>query len=126
MVHSDRYLNRPAVARYRAYCDELNIKLRNYELPKTLHIEFNLPMPHSWSQAKRLLKNETMHDSKPDLDNLVKAFMDAFHSEDKHVSGIVASKFWAESGAIIVCLDHDPERLYCNSLDPTTSLLSNK
>jgi Holliday junction resolvase RusA-like endonuclease len=65
-----------------------------------LDIIFYLPMPKSWSKKKRTEMNGTYHDQKPDIDNLAKAFMDAFGSEDKHVAILHAEKYWAEKGYI--------------------------
>jgi Holliday junction resolvase RusA-like endonuclease len=65
-----------------------------------LDIIFYLPMPKSWSKKKRTEMNGTYHDQKPDVDNLAKAFMDAFGSEDKHVAILHAEKYWAEEGSI--------------------------
>ncbi|WP_153502673.1 RusA family crossover junction endodeoxyribonuclease [Cumulibacter manganitolerans] len=40
------------------------------------------------------------HSSKPDVDNLAKAFMDASKTEDSHVYSLQAGKYWAEAGSI--------------------------
>lgn len=100
LTQRDKWKERPPVMAYRAYCDELRLRLPNYELPVHLGITFYLPMPPSWSARKRQEKAGTEHDQKPDIDNLLKGFMDAFKSEDKHVAIVYASKFWAESGSI--------------------------
>lgn len=38
-----------------------------------------------------------MHQSKPDIDNLVKAIFDSLFKEDKYVSHFQASKRWVDS-----------------------------
>lgn len=108
MVPMDRWTNvergkgRPAVLRYFAYKDQVRAHLPGYELGMSLDIKFYLPMPKSWSKKKRAESVGTYHDQKPDLDNLVKGFMDAWGSEDKHVAILRAEKYWAEHGAVEV------------------------
>lgn len=100
MTQRDRWKQRPAVIRYHQYCDDLREKLPGYELPARLTLTFYLPMPPSWSKKKRRDSIGKPHDQKPDIDNLSKAFMDAFKSEDKHVSVLHAEKYWAQVGGI--------------------------
>lgn len=100
MTQRDKWKERPATTAYHAYCDELNLRLPGYELPQSLNITFYLPMPKTWSKAKRGSLRGLYHNQKPDIDNLLKAFMDAFKSEDKHVANVIATKMWAEEGAI--------------------------
>lgn len=100
MTQADRWKQRPAVLRYRQFCDDLRAALPSYELPVALDITFYLPMPPSWSNKKRMATLGAPHDQKPDIDNLVKAFMDAFKSEDKHVYRVTAAKYWSDVGAI--------------------------
>ena len=96
----ERGKGRPAVLRYFRYRDELRRALPDYELPTRLDITFLIPMPKSWSKKKRAAYAGSPHDQKPDIDNLAKAFLDAFHSEDKHVYSLTAEKYWAETGSI--------------------------
>jgi Holliday junction resolvase RusA-like endonuclease len=86
--------------RYFKYKNDIRTLLPHYELGMRLDIIFYLPMPKSWSKKKRTEMNGTYHDQKPDIDNLAKAFMDAFGSEDKHVAILHAEKYWAEKGYI--------------------------
>lgn len=64
------------------------------------HIVFHLPMPKSWSRSKRARYNETPHQSRPDVDNLCKALMDAVYANDSCVWQITIEKRWAYYGAI--------------------------
>lgn len=96
----DRWKGRPVIIRYHAYRDELNLKLPGYQLGRELDIIFNLPMPASWSEKKKRSMAGRLHDQKPDLDNLIKGFTDAFHAEDKQLAIIKALKVWAYEGAI--------------------------
>lgn len=102
MTQRDRWKERPAVMAYRTYCDELRLRLPRYELPVHLYIVFHLPMPASWSNKKKQAMAGTLHESKPDIDNLAKGFMDAFKCEDKHVAVLHAEKYWAWEGGITV------------------------
>lgn len=102
MTRRDQWQQRPNVAAYRAYCDELRLRLPHYELGQTLSIVFYLPMPRTWSQKKRAAMDLQPHNQKPDIDNLVKGFMDAFKTEDKHVAILHAEKYWAEKGGIMI------------------------
>lgn len=99
LVRSDRWGKRPVVQRYHAYKDTIRLALPGYELPTILKIEFHIAMPKSWSTKKREQhKYTSYHQSKPDIDNLVKGFMDAFHTDDAHVAIIYACKFWCMDG----------------------------
>ena len=42
------------------------------------------------------------HQSKPDIDNLIKAFLDALLDDDAHVWDIRATKVWGTDGSIEV------------------------
>src|SRR5690606_13682513 len=46
MTQADRWLKRPPVLRYRAFCDE--IRLKGAKLPSRYRATFVLPMPPSW------------------------------------------------------------------------------
>lgn len=96
----DVWKKRPVIVRYHAYRDQLNLQLPGYDLGLSLHIIFRIAIPKSYSKKKRAEYIGTLHDQKPDIDNLVKGFMDAFHVEDKHVAVLHAEKYWAEQGSI--------------------------
>ncbi|MND15687.1 hypothetical protein D3C80_59160 [compost metagenome] len=52
MTRVDKWKQRSAVMRYRAFCDEA--RLRKIHLSESgAHITFVMPMPQSWSQKKR-------------------------------------------------------------------------
>lgn len=102
MTQSDRWKQRPAVLRYRNYCDALQAAMPGYELPDSLYLRFYLPMPTSWSAKKKHFMLGKAHQGRPDLDNLCKAYMDAFKTEDSHVYHLNAYKFWGDTGSIMV------------------------
>jgi Holliday junction resolvase RusA-like endonuclease len=100
MTRSDKWKKRQCVLVYRAFCDELRLKLKH--LPVPLVVTFGLPMPESWSQAKRFKMAGQPHMQKPDIDNLVKALLDAMLDDDSHVWKITATKVWSNQGFISV------------------------
>ena len=62
--------------------------------PSGLHITFFIPVPKSWSKKKKKLHHGVFHQSKPDIDNLMKAFLDSLVAEDKFISNITMTKRW--------------------------------
>tara|TARA_Y100000310_G_scaffold294855_1_gene325682 strand:- start:289 stop:636 length:348 start_codon:yes stop_codon:yes gene_type:complete len=102
MVYSDRWRKRKCVLDYWAYKDELSLKAAGFELGPDLEITFYLSMPKSWSKKKKSLLEGEPHMQTPDLDNLIKAFMDCVSENDAHVHTINAEKIWAYEGRIDV------------------------
>lgn len=101
MTQRDKWAKRPAVLRYRAFCDE--VRARGVRLPESgCHILFVLPMPKSWSKQRRAALSGKAHQQKPDLDNLAKALMDAVFAEDCRVWDARWSKVWGDTGEIVV------------------------
>jgi len=98
MNKSDAWRQRPEVLRYRAFKDE--VRLRGVTLENGQKVTFFLPMPKSWSKKKRELMNYKDHTQKPDLDNCLKALMDAVFTDDAHISRLTIHKVWAVTGAI--------------------------
>jgi Holliday junction resolvase RusA-like endonuclease len=95
---------RLSVTRYFAYknsvaklCNEINLNEFS-----TLDIIFFIPMPQSWSKKKKEKMNGMPHQSRPDIDNLSKAFMDSVMKEDSHVWSIRKEKRWAYFGSILI------------------------
>jgi Holliday junction resolvase RusA-like endonuclease len=99
MTQRDKWAKRPAVLRYRAFCDQ--VRAQGVELPDAgAHITFMLPMPGSWSRKKRQLMLGAPHKQKPDVDNLAKALLDACRDEDQGVWDLRTTKRWAHLGGI--------------------------
>lgn len=98
---SDRWKQRPAVMRYREFCDqvrEAGITLYSCGM----HITFIIPMPDSWSEKKKLEMDGQPHQQRGDLDNYAKSALDAIYEEDAHVWDMRLTKLWGREGAIIV------------------------
>ena len=100
----DKWKKRPVVERYHQFRDDLRYacKSNNFELGDTFEIIFYIPMPKSWSKKKTIKTYNTPHNQKPDIDNLVKAVMDALMTDDKQVWKIKAEKRWSDSGSIMI------------------------
>lgn len=114
MTRRDKWQNPPrsCVARYRAYKDALAATWPSGILfPKDVVIvQFHISMPKSWSEKKKESMNGQRHESKPDIDNLLKALFDAVLIEDKTISGVFAEKRWATEGFInIITYEQDQE-----------------
>jgi Holliday junction resolvase RusA-like endonuclease len=102
MTRADKWKKRPCVLQYRAFCDDLRLKTRGFQLSGSYKIIFYLSMPKSWSKKKRDLMRGQAHQKTPDLDNLLKAVNDALLEQDKIIFQIEASKWWADEGEIII------------------------
>jgi Holliday junction resolvase RusA-like endonuclease len=100
MTQSDKWRKRPATTQYWIYKAALQ-KLK-VTLPIPCSILFELPMPESWSKKKRKEMNGKPHESKPDIDNLIKGIFDALLENDQVVWGVYAEKRWAEVPSITI------------------------
>ena len=98
MTKRDKWAKRPCVMKYRAFKDECNLKGLMIENMNT--VVFRIAMPKTWSKKKKIEMNETPHQQKPDIDNLLKAVMDAVLDDDSHISSISVYKIWAHQGSI--------------------------
>lgn len=99
-TRKDKWAKRPSVVRYRAFADEVRLRVR--EDIQGRRIVFHLPMPKSWTKKKREEMEGQPHMQKPDLDNLAKAFFDALYGDDSHIHEITLMKRWAVEGGIEV------------------------
>lgn len=103
MTISDKWKKRPCVVKYRQYKDKIRKALFDYEVDySTINIEFIIEQPKSWSKKKQAQMLYEPHQQRPDIDNLLKGFMDAMLEEDSHVHTIKAKKTWGEKGKIIL------------------------
>jgi Holliday junction resolvase RusA-like endonuclease len=105
MTVSDRWKKRPIVIKYRKYCDALRAETekQKFQITNPLSIVFVIPMPKSWSKKKKMFMDSKPHCSRPDLDNLIKAFQDALAEEDSHIHTYgKMHKMWGYEGKIII------------------------
>jgi len=97
MTQSDKWAHRPSVDRYFVFANALKASAAEREfVPKdNLCITFHIPMPESWSKKKKVFMLWKPHTQVPDIDNLIKSFLDALLTSDAHISKLCASKIWA-------------------------------
>ena len=99
MTQRDKWQKRPAVMRYREFCDQ--VRLAGLMVPESGgHVVFSLAMPKSWSKKKKAAMIGQPHQGKPDVDNLAKALLDACLAEDQGVWDLRITKQWAATGSI--------------------------
>ena len=87
------------IERYNNYKIELlaEAKRKSFVLePAGMHITFWIPCPKSWSQNKKTAHHGMLHQSKPDIDNLAKAFFDSIVIEDKFIANVTLTKRWVD------------------------------
>ncbi len=101
-TRADRWKQRPVVLRYHAFRDELRrlAKQGKFILPAAgMSLMFVIPMPKSLSKKERARRKWQPHQQKPDIDNLLKAFLDALAKEDSYVWGLESvQKVWGGTG----------------------------
>jgi len=95
---------RVEVTRYFDYQNRLweQYASKPFKFPNELEIVFLLPMPSSWSEKKKVKMNKMPCLTRPDIDNLVKGFMDALKIEDGNVWKVIAEKRYAYKGSVLL------------------------
>lgn len=105
MTRSDRWQQRPVVVRYWAFKDCLQRAANEtgFALGEAFEVTFYLPMPASWSKAKKARMAGKPHQVRPDIDNCVKSTLDSLlPDDDSAIWYISARKVWALEGAIAI------------------------
>lgn len=100
MTRSDVWKKRPAVLRYRTFCDE--VRARRVKLPVPGKVVFHIGMPKSWSEKKKAANDGQPHMQKPDADNCFKALGDALHDDDSGVWSVWIEKRWSRIPGITI------------------------
>jgi Holliday junction resolvase RusA-like endonuclease len=91
----------PAAKKYYKFAKDVrNLGIQVPECDAWIH--FIMPMPKSWSLKKKIQMRGKPHQQTPDIDNLLKALLDAIYEDDKVVWDIRASKRWSTQGHIWV------------------------
>jgi Holliday junction resolvase RusA-like endonuclease len=102
MTRRDRWAKRPCVLRYFKYKDL--VRAHGIKVPVMgTQIIFYMPMPKSWTKTKKKRMQGTPHQQTPDVDNLIKAILDALYGNDSVVWDIRGTKYWANEGQIDIC-----------------------
>lgn len=107
MTQRDRWAKRECVQRYWKFKDQV----REAGLAITescAHVIFVLPMPKSWSKKKKHEMWNKPHQQKPDVDNLMKALLDAIFDDDAHIWDARVTKVWGHQGVIIINQIEEP------------------
>lgn len=81
---------------------------KSFDIPEQgVHILFYFPVPKSWTKSKKQEMHMRLHQSKPDIDNCIKAVFDSLMSEDKYIADFRATKKWVnlEEGWIEFIVD---------------------
>lgn len=107
MTRSDAWKKRKVVTNYWKYKEELQRLTIGFELPKSFKIVFGIKPPSTISNSKRLNMIGTPHQKRPDLDNLLKAFLDCLAIEDKSYWHVDARKIWAAENFILIEKNED-------------------
>lgn len=87
---------------YWKFCDELRKEWGTSEVPDRLSLVFHVPMPASWSEKKKKMMDGAPHQQRPDIDNFIKAFLDALCEDDSYVWTVRATKIWGREACIDV------------------------
>lgn len=101
MTRSDKWKKRRCVMKYFAFRDR--VRDLNIVVPEGACITFYIPTPASWSKKKCAAMQLQPHTSKPDIDNLLKALLDAAYGDDKHIWHLgCLQKRWRDRPGILV------------------------
>lgn len=99
-TRADVWKKRDCVMRYRAFADKLRLLCpKPPESP--LAICFWMPVSATMRKSRGCPKEGDPHRQKPDLDNLVKALLDALWEDDSGIWGIRAEKRWCHTSGHI-------------------------
>lgn len=118
MTQRDQWQKRPAVLRYREYCDRIRASAKLNPAWDIFAIEVIafIEMPESWSRKKKAAHNLRLMRQRPDWDNIGKSVCDALFEEDSILSGGMVWKFWCEEGQartqVCVLYFHETNRDY--------------
>lgn len=104
MTRRDQWAKRPIVLRYYEFKDQLNLvaKSKGFTLGDRFKITFEIPVHPSWSEKTKRDMIGKPHQRRPDLDNLLKAVMDAFMKQDATVHYVIAKKVWSDKSRIVI------------------------
>ena len=87
--------------RYYAWRDQA--RLLNIEVPPAGSlVAFIMKMPEEWPIEKKRENVWQLHERTPDIDNMVKALLDACYADDRRVSTLLPIKVWGYEGEIRV------------------------
>ena len=95
MTQRDKWMKRPCVMRYRAWKDKAAMVCAGRPGdPSWIKIEAYLRIPNSWSKKKKYAYSDNAHRQKPDVDNILKAVIDALWKRDERIWFVHIAKYW--------------------------------
>lgn len=95
MTRADSWKKRPAVLRYRAWCDAARPNvLQLPEKPVSLSFVTYIGFPASCSAKRKALYSGKPHQQKFDIDNIAKSLMDLLLKDDSVIAILHAEKYW--------------------------------
>lgn len=107
MTRSDKWRKRDCVMNYRSFCDEIRFQARDYELPDEFRVVFGVPFSKTFPKSKRVELVGSPHQIRPDVDNYLKALMDALEKDDARVWHVDARKVWTSGPGFILVEEFD-------------------
>lgn len=104
------------IERYNDYKISLSAEAKRKKFtmpPSGAAIVFYIPVPRSWSKKKKKAYHGMLHQSTPDLDNCLKAFLDSLLSEDKYIASYSTAKRWVDfdEGWIEITINDEPNQI---------------
>lgn len=99
--NADKYKPRQRVVRYRAFRTEVALRRVWLPVPGDV-VVFCMPIPRSWPTAKKDRADGQPHQQVPDVDNLLKALLDACFADDAHIWTITPAKIWSATPGIYI------------------------
>lgn len=69
-------------------------QIRFYPVEQGMHITFFLPVPKSLRTPQKLKLHMQLHRKRPDVDNILKGFLDGLLVEDNFIGDVRVTKRW--------------------------------
>lgn len=109
MTQQDKWKKRPAVQRYRSFCDLVRLhRPKDFEFPAAgAHVTFFVPMPKSWTKTKKKQMESEPHQVRPDVDNYLKGLLDALCDEDNYIYDVRVTKLYTRQGKGCIVIKYD-------------------
>jgi Holliday junction resolvase RusA-like endonuclease len=103
-----KYPPRPAVAKYRAWCDRVREIVGDVppsqKVTNLSWVAYFEPA-RSWSKKKRQEMIGQLHRAKPDRDNIDKAILDCLYKEDSGIARGTIEKRWGTVSQLEVVIE---------------------
>lgn len=96
MTQRDAWAKRPCVIKYYNFKDNITLQAntQNFTINESIDVVVGVQIPKSWTKKKKAEMEGMPHQQRPDIDNYVKAILDALCEEDSYVHTVNARKVW--------------------------------